>query len=611
MSNKDAGKKKNPVRRWFSRFFFGPSKEIEDLMKEEQVQSPMRTVLRNFRENKLAMTGLIIFLMIFLFVMIAPLFVPIDLGFSDSTQSNVAPGYDMMKYPNELKGNVKDIGASATFAVGLSNDGKVYAWGKTKISKTIDIADIPDEVQNANIVQIAVGNDHVVALDDKSNVYVWGNTRLGQADIPSAVEKADDIKEIYAGNQCSAAIMEDGTIKLWGNKNLADIKVQSDYQGQFEKIAFTGFAYIALLKDGSVAYTGRSSNAFSKVPEGLESGVVDIAATDACVAALKEDGTVVVWGNSTKGESVIPEFPSKPVSISGGRYHFTAMMENGDVIGWGGSNMFKETTVPAAVNNAQIANVFVGGYQNYAVDQDGKIYTWGLKGYLMGTDDLGRDIFSRLINGGRMTMTVGAIAVIISTILGIIIGGISGYFGGAVDLILQRITEIISSLPFLPFAMILSSIIGSALSQQQRIYLIMIVLGILSWPSLARLVRAQVLAEREKEFVTAAKAMGVKEMSIVFKHILPNVISVIIVTATLDFATCMLTESSLSFLGFGVTPPQPTWGNMLNGANNSTVIQNYWWRWVFASAILGICTICINMVGDGLREAIDPKSNER
>ena len=113
------------------------------------------------------------------------------------------------------------------------------------------------------------------------------------------------------------------------------------------------------------------------------------------------------------------------------------------------------------------------------------------------------------------------------------------------------------------------------------------------------------------EYVTAAQALGVREYSIVFRHIIPNVISVILVTATLDFATSMLTESTLSYLGFGIPPPTPTWGNMLTGANNSLIIQQYWWRWVFAAVIFSICTICINLIGDGLRDAIDPKSNKR
>lgn len=137
----------------------------------------------------------------------------------------------------------------------------------------------------------------------------------------------------------------------------------------------------------------------------------------------------------------------------------------------------------------------------------------------------------------------------------------------------------------------------------------MCILGFLSWTGLARLIRGQVLVARENEYVTAAKAMGVKESKIAFKHILPNVISIIIVTLTLDFAGCMLTESSLSYLGFGVTPPRPTWGNMLNGANNLTVMNNYWWQWLFTALFLAITTICINIIGDALRDVMDPKSN--
>ena len=143
-----------------------------------------------------------------------------------------------------------------------------------------------------------------------------------------------------------------------------------------------------------------------------------------------------------------------------------------------------------------------------------------------------------------------------------------------------------------------------------RIFIIMVILGLLSWTGLARMIRGQVLAEREKEFVMSAKAMGIKEKRIAFKHILPNVISVILVSMTLDFAGCLLTESSLSYLGFGVQQPRPTWGNMLNGANNSIVIQNYWWQWVFPAIFLSIATISINIIGDTLRDVLDPKSSQ-
>ena len=381
--------------------------------------------------------------------------------------------------------------------------------------------------------------------------------------------------------------------------------------GHIKKIALTTYSYIALLDDGSVAYTGlQGENAISAVPEAATSNIVDIAATGTTCAAVDADGNVIVWGSSSHNETAVPEMAAKPVELYGGIYHYTALLENGDVVSWG-DNTHNQGVVPTAVEEGDIETVFAGFYQNYAVTTEGEVETWGLRGYLLGTDEYGRDILNRIANGGRVTMTVGAVSVVISLVIGVLLGGISGYFGGWIDMAIMRIAEVVSGLPFLPFAMILSAIIGTQISVEQRMYLIMVVLGVLSWPSTCRLVRAQIFSQREQEYVTAAKAMGVREGSIVFRHILPNVLSLILVTATLDFATCMLTESTLSYLGFGISPPTPTWGNMLTGANNSVVIQQYWWRWAFPAAIFGICTICINLIGDALRDAFDPKSAER
>ena len=229
--------------------------------------------------------------------------------------------------------------------------------------------------------------------------------------------------------------------------------------------------------------------------------------------------------------------------------------------------------------------------------------------HIFGCDEIGRDIFARIIYGARYTMSIGIFTTAISCIVGGLLGAIAGYFGGWVDILLMRITEIVGAIPFLPFALVLSAILQSSdLHENTRIFIIMLILGLLSWTGLAKLIRGQILAEREKEFVTAARSMGVKEGRIAFKHILPNVISVILVSVTLDFAGCMLTESSLSYLGFGVQLPRPTWGNMLDGSRNALVIQSYWWRWVFPALFLSIVVICINIIGDTLREVLDPKS---
>ena len=351
-----------------------------------------------------------------------------------------------------------------------------------------------------------------------------------------------------------------------------------------------------------------SATPFANIPEEIQGNVVDIAANDRAVAAVTSDGQVYVWGTNDYGLFEVPEeVQGKAAAIAGGRFHFTVLTTDKTAVSWG-NDTYGQSSAPALTN---VSSIDSGYFQSYAIDENGNLTGWGLKGYLFGTDHYGRDIALRMLAGGRMTMTIGAIAVIISTILGVIIGGISGYYGGWIDNLLMRFTEIVMSLPFLPLAIVLSAVVGNRLSEVGRISMIMVILGFLSWPGLARLVRAQVLSAREQEYVTAAKAMGIREFTLIFRHILPNVITVVIVNTTLAFATCLLTESSLSFLGFGVVEPNPTWGNMLNSAQSSDVIQDMWWRWVFPSIALSLAVISINLIGDGMRDAIDPKSNER
>ena len=615
-------KKEFFLARWFKRCFLGERKELS-LEQEEQIQTPVRQMVNNFLHKPLAMTGLIVFLCIFVFVLVGPHIWVLDLSDQDSTLVNLAPSNNMLSIPDQMvKEGIVDVSAGNTYGVGVSQAGKVYTWGITRITDKIDIANVPEEVQEADLVQIAAGTDHVVALADDGQVYVWGNTRLQQGNFSSDMKKAmkkggEDwqVKQLEASNQFSAIVTENGKLYLWGNTNMADIKISSKYKNadNIDKVALTDNEYIVLLKDGTVAYIGTKSkdSPFAKIPEGLTGKkVIDIAATRKTVLAVTEDGEIFVWGNALKGEANVPALESKPVKVYGGGYHYTAQLEDGSIVSWG-DNKYRQVNVPDSLQNKDIEHLFVANYQNYAIDDSGKVYTWGLKGFLLGTDSLGRDMLTRIVNGGKVTMTVGAISVIIATLLGVIFGGIAGYFGGKTDILIMRIAEIVGGLPFIPFAMILSAIIGSQMEPTYRMYLIMVVLGVLSWVPTCRLVRAQILAQREMEYVTAAKAMGIKETKIVFRHILPNVFSLLIVSMTLDFATCMLTESTLSYLGFGIPLPTPTWGNLLNGANNSIVIQQYWWQWVFPALIFGICTICINLIGDGLRDALDPKALER
>ena len=579
---------------------FGGGQELS-FLEEEQMQSPMKTVVKKFFSNKIAMFGTVTFLAIFLTCFLVPIFNPLDLTFQDVTQQNIKPGLNMMSVPKELEGNIKQISVGSSFSVGLSNDGKVYQWGILDEK----MSEMPEDM--GNVVQVAAGATHAVALNDQGELFTWGYNRQGVGKIPSEVEK-ENIKQIAAGLQISFALTEEGEIFWWGNDNLMSI-TDKEYGGQIEYIAPNGTTAMAILEDGSVVALEKKPTPFSRVPAEMQGkNTISLASTDKAVAAVTEDGMVYVWGDESYDIYNVPEsVQGNAVSVTAGRSHFTALLKDGSVASWGRNN-YKQANAPEVTG---IVEVISGSYQNYGIKEDGTVETWGLPGYLMGTDGWGRDVFARLTYGGRMTMTIGAIAVVISSVIGITVGAVAGYYGGKVDTFLMRCAEIVGSIPFLPFAMILSVIVGSSVPETGRIAMIMVILGILSWMPLARIVRGQMLSEREKEFVTAAKATGVKEAGIIFRHILPNVLTVIIVNITLSFAASMLTESSLSFLGFGVIEPSPTWGNMLTGSQSSKIIADYWWRWVFPGLALSLSTISINLIGDGLRDAIDPRANER
>ena len=638
--------KKNTVLstlwRWTKRMFVGASKELseDEKFSVERIESPSVMAVKAFFRRKLAVVALIVLTGLFLLVFIGPQIVPMDLNYTDPLQANIAPNYTFLKVPAGLKDNIRDINGFANFTVGVSQDNTLYIWGYTNntVSK-YDYANFPAEIQEGKVAFAAAGADHIIAITTDGKVIGWGNKGTGQygylknendpyVQMPvEFIEGAIDpnqVQQLVCGYQVTAIIL-DGRLYIWGNANnmtnLKELSEDEKLHAGVKKVALSNYNALVLMEDGTVtggkslsfykqsAYTAKDGKISNLKTYLQDKKVVDIAATNNCYALVLEDGNVVVFGAISYGENLIPTFGAgeKIVSISAGTRHFVAVSDQGSVYAWG-HNDGGQTEVAGSTS----AKVYTGAKQTYLVNENGQLTgKTGFKGYLMGTDGLGRDIFTRIIHGGKMTMTIGAVAVIVSTIIAIIIGCISGYFGGWVDMLLMRVTEIFSAIPFLPFAMMLSYVIRTMpIGETTRIFIIMLMLGVLSWTGLARMIRAQVLAEREKEFVIAAKSMGVQESHIAFKHILPNVISVILVNVTLDFAGCLLTESSLSYLGFGVQQPQPTWGNMLYGANNSVVIQNYWWQWVFPAIFLAIATISINIIGDTLRDVMDPKSSQ-
>lgn len=235
-------------------------------------------------------------------------------------------------------------------------------------------------------------------------------------------------------------------------------------------------------------------------------------------------------------------------------------------------------------------------------------YSFPSSAHWLGTDKNGMDMLTRLMYGGRVSLMIGFIVVIISAALGVVLGGISGYFGGWVDNLIMRIVDIFYCIPSTPLIIILGAAMdGMRVDPQIRMLYLMLILGFLGWPGIARLVRGQILSLREQEFMTATEACGISVSRRIFRHLIPNVIPQLIVNCTMSLGATIITEATLSFLGLGVKFPFASWGNIMNDVSNSYVLTSYWFIWIPAGICLMLTVLGFNFVGDGLRDAFDPK----
>jgi peptide/nickel transport system permease protein len=223
------------------------------------------------------------------------------------------------------------------------------------------------------------------------------------------------------------------------------------------------------------------------------------------------------------------------------------------------------------------------------------------EGHWLGTDGAGRDVWARLVYASRVSLSVGIVAVAIATAIGLVLGSLAGFLGGKVDSLIMRFTDIILCFPTLLVILSVVSVTGP--SQLN----VMLVIGGFTWPGMCRLVRAQFLSLRESDYILAARSIGASNRAIITRHLLPNVVAPVSVAVTLSLAGAILTEAGLSFLGLSVQVPTPTWGNMLFGATSISIIENNWWLWLPPGLMIALAVLAINFVGDGLRDALDPR----
>ncbi len=229
----------------------------------------------------------------------------------------------------------------------------------------------------------------------------------------------------------------------------------------------------------------------------------------------------------------------------------------------------------------------------------------GQFGHWLGTDEIGRDLYTRLLFGARISLTVATFAVVIEVVLGTFIGAVAGYYGGRIDGLLMRLTDTFLSIPLLPLLLVLTGIVAASSSKASLNFSsIVLIIGLLSWMNVARLVRGSFLSLREKEFAEAARAIGCRDARIVAKHLLPNAVAPIVVQATLDVGNVILLESVLSYLGYGIQPPVASWGSMLANAQENITIAP--WAAIYPGLMILITVLAVNYMGDGLRDALDP-----
>ena len=250
---------------------------------------------------------------------------------------------------------------------------------------------------------------------------------------------------------------------------------------------------------------------------------------------------------------------------------------------------------------------------NYVISTNQKtmlidMYAFPSKDHWLGTDDHGMDVLTRLMYGGRISLMVGFIVVFLELLIGIVIGGVSGYFGGWVDTLLMRFVDLFNSIPYYPMMIIAGALMDAfEVNPYTRIFMLMGIMGIMGWTGIARTVRGQILSLREQDFMVATEATGIRVSRRIFRHLVPNVMPLLIVQATMSLGSIILTEATLSFLGLGIKYPLASWGTIINSASNIYVMSNFWFIWIPAGILIVLTVLGFNFVGDGLRDAFDPK----
>lgn len=541
-----------------------PAEEHYSLNDDRRVKvlSPGMLVAKRFIRNRMAVTGLVILIFMFIFSFIGGLVSPYGQDQFFYTDKTIRKSFGEAKENTEFR-----YGSNSDELFGLTAQAKAMLaiqQGKDTFNfsnHNYTMNKVSDEMFTISCDGVMVG----YAAKDMVNADAADQKLSFEFNYQALTAYATGAKE-FTADGVTYALAEDGGVTLDGadyayisrylvQATSPDVFLSRDFKDKL-------LATIATAQDGKATFTYTDESLIMNEPEQTEDG---------------ENADGQTSGINTED----PNAPKQDDTSN------TATAEY-------------DLEFKAATNSWQILQE----KSSRQYDQ----YSFPNMKHWLGTDMYGMDMLTRLMYGGRVSLLIGFIVIIIETVIGVIFGGISGYFGGWVDNLIMRIVDIFYCIPSMPVIIILGAAMdASRVDPTVRMIYLMLILGFLGWAGIARLVRGQILSLREQEYMAAAEACGLSVSRRIFKHLIPNVVPQLIVTCTMGLGSVIITEATLSFLGLGVKFPFASWGNIISDVNNTHVLTTYWFIWIPAGVLLLLTVLAFNLVGDGLRDAFDPK----
>ena len=550
-----------------------------------KVLSPGMLVFKRFIRNKLAVAGLVIIVFMFLFAFLGPIFSPYGQAQVFTGEAIIPKEYAAAIYNQELRYTIVEgeeftLGDRAQFFLALGKGNNSFTSGDATYYFT-------QEGENAY---------RIMQLDPIAEVMVGIVTPVNDAKVPKTVIAAYEAAKAAKENN----FVVDGTIYHITKKDKGEqISTEHDvalaimdtfdaYRPEYQPIVDSYDFKLACVR---AINQGEDKFIVNKKTYSIESENGQYTIYDASGNEFAAISNIIV-NPINQSEFLSVEFKSAArQAIEERQTRFTFPDAEGNLITY---------------EIGRVLNTF--NIKRDTQAQLIRMFEFPSREHPLGLDNNGMDVMTRLMYGGQVSLMVGFIVVFFEIILGVIVGGLSGYFGGAVDTILMRVVDLFNSIPFYPVVIIIGSVMDTLqIEPRQRLYILMVVLGILGWTGVARVVRGQILSLREQDFMVAAEATGIPTSRRIFRHLVPNVMPLLIVQATGSLGGIIITEATLGFLGLGVKYPEASWGSIINVASDAFVMTNYWFMWIPAGMLILLTVLGFNFIGDGLRDAFDPK----